>query len=803
MKTTVLQHPESLRASIKRELPGHIHRIGSLSAFLIMAFLGSSSAQAQVKVWTCDIVLDERSPKVVKELKPVTLVGARNGAFSGKIVVESTRTIKGLKASVDALTGQGGIGIIPASCVQIRYASAWDSQARGAPKGLDILLDSPPEVAPGKGPALLPVWVTVNVPKDARAGTYEGEVSVGGTKVKLILEVADWTLPDPQDYRTWTDFVQSPDAVALEYNVPLWSEKHWELIDRSFRVLSPTGCRVLYVPLITRTNFGNEQSMVRWIPKGNDQYDYDYTVLDRYLDSAEKNLGKPKLVIFLVWDICMSEKSLERGIAPYMQNYEGTKEGRTALLGKGPRVSALDPVTKEVGDIFLPRYEDKASRALWEPMFSGVIERMKKRGLEKTMMLGTMPDLWPNKEEVAFWNGVAKDLPWVIHAHGGPIKDVVVGQKALHKIADIAYAACVSTTMYNVNPEKGRMYGWKNPALTSSYLRFELNNDSPAFIREFQVFNITGDKHGAGRMGADLWPSVRNKQGERAGMVYERYPENNWRNLDMRDWFLAPGPDGAVATARMEYLREGTEICELRIFLEETLLDPSKQSRIGDALAQRCQDALDEHHRMMWKTVWFNDEDLKSIGKIADGRNPQEALYTSLLKNGTKLPPDYWHDPGASLRREQAAKGEEEFVAGWQERERKLFMLAGEVASALGLYRFDKPGIQATSKPKGPDSAPAAQGSSGRAVPQAKIPDWPAEVVLLQKTTFPIVMGGKSSGSFIAQPGTVVRLVSAGTEVEVEVEFQGARVKLPAGHTDLAARMAELHKGDAQKQSAP
>jgi hypothetical protein len=409
-------------------------------------------------------------------------------------------------------------------------------------------------------------------------------------------------LPDPQDYRTWTDFMESPDTLALEYKVPLWSEKHWQLIDRSFRLLSPTGCRVLYVPLITGTNFGNEQSMVRWIKKGENQYDYDYTVLDRYLDSAEKNLGRPKLVIFLVWDIYLSNDSLKRGLWGDSMGGAVTRESREKLLGKGPRVTVWNPATKETEVVYLPRYEDEASKAFWQPMFAEVLKRMKNRGLEKTMMLGTMPDLWPNKQETAFWNDVSGGLPWVIHAHGGPISDVMIGKKALNKIADIGYAACVNSAHYSVNPDKGRQYGWQNPAFVSLYERFELNRDPPSFIREFQVFNLTGGLHGAGRMGADYWPVLRNKKGERAGQVYARYPENNWRNLDIGDYFLAPGPDGAVATARLEYLREGIQVCEVRIFLEDALLDAGKKAKLGPELAKRCQDALDEHQRAMTKT---------------------------------------------------------------------------------------------------------------------------------------------------------------------------------------------------------
>ena len=52
-------------------------------------------------------------------------------------------------------------------------------------------------------------------------GVAGAEVKVGTRRVALNLEVLDWTLPEPQDYRTYTDFVESPDCLTLEYNVPL------------------------------------------------------------------------------------------------------------------------------------------------------------------------------------------------------------------------------------------------------------------------------------------------------------------------------------------------------------------------------------------------------------------------------------------------------------------------------------------------------------------------------------------------------------------------------------------------------
>ena len=116
----------------------------------------------------------------------------------------------------------------------------------------------------------MPIWITVHVPKEARPGSYTGQVAVAleGSQpiaVPVTLDVSDWTLPDTQDYGTWVELVESPDTLAQEYQLDLWSDKHFQLMARAMDFLGEVGSRVVYVPLICHTNFGNEQSMVRWI----------------------------------------------------------------------------------------------------------------------------------------------------------------------------------------------------------------------------------------------------------------------------------------------------------------------------------------------------------------------------------------------------------------------------------------------------------------------------------------------------------------------------------------------------------
>ncbi|HEY1497947.1 MAG TPA: hypothetical protein VGF88_00080, partial [Acidobacteriaceae bacterium] len=85
----------------------------------------------------------------------------------------------------------------------------------------------------------------------------------------------------------------------------------------------------------------------------------------------------------------------------------------------------------------------------------------------------------------------------------------------------------------------------------------------------------------------------------------------------------------------------------------------------------------------MWQTIWGDGQDLTPIAETGPGRSPMESLYQALSKSGKKMPEDYWHNAGAALRVEEQKKGLAEFVSGWQDREKALFDLAGEVAAKL------------------------------------------------------------------------------------------------------------------------
>ena len=219
------------------------------------------------------------------------------------------------------------------------------------------------------------------------------------------------------------------------------------------------------------------------------------------------------------------------------------------------------------------------------------------------MLLGMASDYFPTQggDELVLQD-VSGNLPWIHHTHGGN----TVGHK-LDGIAPVAYTAYVWNTEYAKDPDKGRSYGWKRPELYTEFRRFGALNDWPlASIMLFPEIEITGQQRGLGRIGADFWPVIRDKRGQRRSYVWDNYPQSKWHSCNLMSHMLDAGPTGPVATSRYEMMREGVQECEARIAIETALTDETLKGKLGDELATKCQALLDDR-------IW---EELKAFGDL-------------------------------------------------------------------------------------------------------------------------------------------------------------------------------------------
>ncbi|MBR5814152.1 MAG: DUF4091 domain-containing protein [Bacteroidaceae bacterium] len=163
----------------------------------------------------------------------------------------------------------------------------------------DRITDTNPTLIPAGG--LRGLWLTVQVPRDAKPGTYKGyvELTCEGKKTKHIytVKVLNRTLPAPADWNFHLDLWQNPYAIARVHNVELWSKEHFNVMRPYMLKLASAGQKAITATLIDRPWDGQTYdpfgSMVTWVRKADGTWWYDFTIFDRWVEfMMECGIGK-------------------------------------------------------------------------------------------------------------------------------------------------------------------------------------------------------------------------------------------------------------------------------------------------------------------------------------------------------------------------------------------------------------------------------------------------------------------------------------------------------------------------------
>ena len=547
---------------------------------------------------------------------PIRMVGARGGTFSGKVVLSSAGSIKGLKATVTDLKQEKGKGAIPAAEIKVRCAvqagagrSSWNSHQRFE----QLLADIPEEIKPVKisirgrkvqpePAAVVPVWVTVRVPDEAEIGEYKGTLSLeaGGAKfeVPVELKVHGWQLPTPENFVMRHNIYQSPESVARYYNVELWSDKHFELIGKSFEVLSQIGSKILVLNLVCHApSLGNRQSMVRWIKQPDGSFKHDFSIVEKYMDLYEKACGKPAIVQVNCWG-----------------HYKAKDKGKIKPL----KVTVYDPATKEVSSVPQPPYATPESEKFWRPVFDGLKQRLVKKGWYEVTAVCHLSYCWaPAAELVDMYKKLWPDGKWMNCSHSNPR-----AWKGSKGAMPVPYSEWVWGCGGLYNPDaKGRTKRFPRPwKLGRKRIEVGIPRFGVGFIMVLRDYSplsayrfvaegaMQGNVRGLGRVGGDFWPvDLGDKRGKRKPMCTSAAavgPVNNSMAL------LSPGPDGAIFNERIEMFREGVQAAEAIAYLQKAI----EAGKAGGELAARIETLLDERARYLLRTRqgqignWFSLE---------------------------------------------------------------------------------------------------------------------------------------------------------------------------------------------------
>ena len=195
---------------------------------------------------------------------------------NGKSVIPATNVVGGFVQPVitDRFTGCG----------------KHDVDAYGENLVADRITGTNPTVVDGG--TVRGLWFTVQVPQDAKAGTYKGyvELDMNGkaTKYSYTVKVLGRTLPAPAEWAFHLDLWQNPYAIARVHNVELWSKEHFDVLRPYMLKLASAGQKAITATLIDRPwdgqTFDPFGSMVTWVKKADGTWLYDFTIFDRWVE---------------------------------------------------------------------------------------------------------------------------------------------------------------------------------------------------------------------------------------------------------------------------------------------------------------------------------------------------------------------------------------------------------------------------------------------------------------------------------------------------------------------------------------
>ena len=172
-------------------------------------------------------------------------------------------------------------------------------------KKADILLNSDTRDSSEKTPTA--VFAELKIPKDARAGDYTVRIrlyssfyatdEVLAKELTLPLTVYPVTAPDYKDRRFYLDLWQHNSNIARHYDVRLWSDEHFAVIEKVVDSLARLGQKSVTVvaseipwsgqSCSDHVRLGGnmfEYSIIGITRKTDGSYIYDYSKMQKYID---------------------------------------------------------------------------------------------------------------------------------------------------------------------------------------------------------------------------------------------------------------------------------------------------------------------------------------------------------------------------------------------------------------------------------------------------------------------------------------------------------------------------------------
>ena len=461
-----------------------------------------------------------------------TATAWRGEKVSAQVLVWTNKDLKNVKCEVSNFKAKGAT--LPASIAEARFVrytladEVSESCRCGRPNGHPAILQADMlddiEALDVEANTARPIWITVDVPQDAKAGVYKATVKVShcglcSETLPLELVVVDQVLAEPSEWSFHLDLWQHPSAAARAAGVELWSDEHYEVMRPLMQMLADAGQKVITATLNRDPwryqCFDDYEPMIYWYLYDNNEWKYDYTYFDKWVEFM-MSLGIDKQIncySMLPWGKCVID---------YQDMRSNAKDNRLRQITTTPQEPAYEKV--------------------WAPFLKDFAQHLREKGwLHKTNM--AIDERSPEDMDVAAAL-IAKYAPELGFAMAdnhdsykryANMRDVCVGQRhslmAPEEIAarrakgDVStYYVCCSTLFPNV-----------------------FTNSQPYEAEMLCLYAIAHDYDGMLRWAYNSWPA-RPEYDSRfrrwaSGDTYMVYP-------------------GARSSVRFERLVDGVEIYE-------------------------------------------------------------------------------------------------------------------------------------------------------------------------------------------------------------------------------------------------
>ncbi|WP_299556305.1 glycoside hydrolase domain-containing protein [Seonamhaeicola sp.] len=539
--------------------------------------------------------LDRFKINLIDETTNLKLSGVKNEQISVQIAIAAKKNVNNLRVDVSDFLSESG-GHIAGRNVQIRYVKyvpvqrarselSWTLKPEeiygpevsgfGSP---DIVGDPLVEVSEVYVPAFRaqPVWFTVSIPKDAKSGIYKGTISMVSKEfpkkeIPITLEVLDKEIPDAKDYKFFLDLWLNPNAIAVANNIELWSEKHWDLVEKYMDDLVSRGAKTITTTIThdpwkiewidntrhSQTGIGYTP-MIQWKLLKDNTWTYDYSIFDKYVTLALNTGLRERIDVF-------SLTPFEWGGKRYVTYFD-----------------------EEKGEIIEEDFEpsDEKYEALWIAFLKDFEVHLKSKG-------------WFEKTYLSF-----DESP----------KDVI---ESILKIVKLGAPDFLNRFSIAGKPHTSSLA----QSLSIFYLHFtsEFNKEKPVedLLRERKESDKTTTVYLCGEpaypntftyspaIESQLIPWLALKMKTDG---YLRWAYNSWSDKDPfnnpvfnfiqgDDYYVYPGEDGPVSSIRWELMKEGIEDYELYKILEE-------QGNVSEEVLQNVIELATRNENGKFKSIY-------------------------------------------------------------------------------------------------------------------------------------------------------------------------------------------------------